>query len=240
MNNWLPIMFKQTSNAITADRGKNWNKTLHKVKGIKIRMRDYQSPSQRKPQRTENPRTMSHTMWRRRKACPDTRPLPPLPTWHGPRLATRAPAHAASGQPHQYVVPSSAQTGSGRKQVMGQEAGPPSDLAAQGSAATPSDRVAEGRRKRRRRTAEAKGEVAMGWRKEDESLVTWAKSWDLGRRREKKVLCLSFLGSSLARCIAVLFLSCPVFFGGALLLAVCGTRGCWAGNGGWGNRWRGG
>ncbi|THU56237.1 hypothetical protein C4D60_Mb11t15170 [Musa balbisiana] len=129
--------------------------------------------AQRKPQRTEKPRTMSHTMWRRRKAWPETRPVPALPTWQGPRLVTRTPAHAASGQPHQYVTPFAPHTGSGRKQLMRQEGAPPSDMAPQRSATAsmPSDRAAGMRRRRRRRrradsTAESRGELAIARRRE--------------------------------------------------------------------------
>ncbi|KAI0501080.1 hypothetical protein KFK09_019298 [Dendrobium nobile] len=38
----------------------------------------------------------------------------------GPILTTRTPAHAASRQPHPYVTPFSPQTGSYRKQLIGQ------------------------------------------------------------------------------------------------------------------------
>ncbi|WRX10561.1 hypothetical protein QQP08_003048, partial [Theobroma cacao] len=49
--------------------------------------------------------------------------LPPFPTSQNPNLATRVPAHNASAQPHQYVTPSTPQTGSVRKQLTGHDAG---------------------------------------------------------------------------------------------------------------------
>ncbi|CAD5171671.1 unnamed protein product [Musa acuminata subsp. malaccensis] len=140
--------------------------------------------AQRKPQRTAKPRTMSQTIWRRRKAWPETRPLPPLPTWQGPLFATRTLAHVASGHPHQYVTPFTPQTGSGRKQLMRQEGASPSDLPPQRSTASAaasksSELAAATRRQRRDRarrttgdTEESRREVAMArQRPQDESLT---------------------------------------------------------------------
>lgn len=90
---------------------------------------------QRKPRRTAAPSTKSQTMWTSSSACPETG-AEPAPTSQYPRRATRAPAQAASGHPHQYVTPSAPQTGSGRKHRTGQSWAslPPSDTgAAQGS-----------------------------------------------------------------------------------------------------------
>lgn len=91
-----------------------------------------------------------------------------MPTWQGPRFATLAPAHAASGHPHQYVTPVVPHTGSGRKQLAGQEARTPSDLVPQGlvkASEMPSDRAAEGRRNRRGIKRRSRAEVAIDqWR----------------------------------------------------------------------------
>lgn len=76
--------------------------------------------AQKRPNKTEKPRTMSQTMWTNSRAWGAE---PPLPTSQNPNLATLTPAHCASGHPHQYVTPSTPQTGSGRKQFTGHMAG---------------------------------------------------------------------------------------------------------------------
>lgn len=66
---------------------------------------------------------MSHTIWTKRRAWPGNVADPPFPTSQKPNLATLAPAHAASAQPHQYVTPSAPQTGSVRKHFAGHDDG---------------------------------------------------------------------------------------------------------------------
>jgi len=62
-------------------------------------------------------------MWTKRRAWPGNVADPPFPTSQKPNLATLAPAHAASAQPHQYVTPSAPQTGSVRKHFAGHDDG---------------------------------------------------------------------------------------------------------------------
>lgn len=76
------------------------------------------------------------------KAWPGTEALPALPASQAPVFTTRAPWHAASGHPHQYVTPSAPQTGSARKQFIGHPPGsetplhtPPLDFSGRSSAA---------------------------------------------------------------------------------------------------------
>lgn len=62
-------------------------------------------------------------MWTKSKAWPGKFADPPFPTSQKPNLATLAPAHAASEQPHQYVIPSAPHTGSVRKHFAGHDVG---------------------------------------------------------------------------------------------------------------------
>ncbi|KAK4793627.1 hypothetical protein SAY86_024062 [Trapa natans] len=66
---------------------------------------------------------MSQTMCTRSSACSEMGPDPPFPISQYPTFATRTPAQAASAQPHQYVTPSTPQTGSVRKHLTGHDAG---------------------------------------------------------------------------------------------------------------------
>ena len=79
--------------------------------------------NQKRPKRIENPRAINQTMWIKSRACPGTDNPTPLPTSQAPGLETRTPWHKASAQPHQYVTPSSPQTGSALKHLTGHEAG---------------------------------------------------------------------------------------------------------------------
>ena len=79
--------------------------------------------NQKRPKRIENPRAIIQTMWIKSRACPGTDNPTPLPTSQAPGLETRTPWHRASAQPHQYVTPSSPQTGSALKHLTGHEAG---------------------------------------------------------------------------------------------------------------------
>lgn len=56
-------------------------------------------------------------------AWPGSGADPPFPTSQKPNFPTSTPAHAASTQPHQYVTPSTPQTGSVRKHLAGHEDG---------------------------------------------------------------------------------------------------------------------
>jgi len=58
-------------------------------------------------------------MCTKRRACPGIGADPPFPSTQGPILSTSTPAHAASSQPHQYVTPSSPQTGLATKHLTG-------------------------------------------------------------------------------------------------------------------------
>lgn len=62
-------------------------------------------------------------MWTKSSAWAEWGAEPPLPTSQNPNFATLTPAHWASWQPHQYVTPSTPQTGSGRKQLTGHKDG---------------------------------------------------------------------------------------------------------------------
>lgn len=78
---------------------------------------------QKRPKRTEKPSTMSHTICTKSNAWPDRGTEPPFPTSQNPIFATCTPAHAASLHPHQYVTPSTPQTGSVRKHFTGHDDG---------------------------------------------------------------------------------------------------------------------
>lgn len=66
---------------------------------------------------------MSHTMCTRSNAWPERGTEPPFPTSQNPNFAICALAHAASLHPHQYVTPSTLQTGSVRKHFTGHDDG---------------------------------------------------------------------------------------------------------------------
>lgn len=80
------------------------------------------SDHQKSPNRTKNPMIISHTMCTKSNACADSGAVPPLlPTSQNPIFATFTPLHLASAHPHQYVTPSTPQTGSVVKHFTGHE-----------------------------------------------------------------------------------------------------------------------
>ena len=78
---------------------------------------------QKSPNKTETPSMINHKICTKRRAWPGIGAEPPLPTSQNPILATLTPEHKASAQPHQYVTPSTPQTGSVLKHFTGQEEG---------------------------------------------------------------------------------------------------------------------
>ncbi|KAL6287241.1 hypothetical protein ACE6H2_011631 [Prunus campanulata] len=73
--------------------------------------------------KSDGPGNPHHSISNANSAWAEWGAEPPLPTSQNPNFATLTPAHWASWQPHQYVTPSTPQTGSGRKQLTGHKDG---------------------------------------------------------------------------------------------------------------------
>ena len=83
----------------------------------------HKSWDEKTPTRRESPNKKSQTIWINNKAYPRTESLPALLASQAPLLTTRAPLHAASSQPHEYVTPLAPQTRSSWTQFIGQANG---------------------------------------------------------------------------------------------------------------------